>query len=67
MEKLVELFQERVRHKRVEEEFHIQHNNDRRCRPAKNFQPELVRKFAHLRPFVRESQQGPNGKAELHR
>ena len=67
MKKLVKLFEQGVGHKRVEEQFHIQHDNDRRRRPAKNFQPEPVGELAHLRLFIGEPQQRPDGKAELHR
>ena len=66
MKKLVKFFEQGVGHKRVEEQFHIQHDNDRRGHPAKNFQPELVGELAHLRLFISEPQQRPDGKAELH-
>ena len=52
MQEPVKLLKEGVRHKCVEQQFHIEHDNDSRRRPAENFQPESVRELSHLRPFV---------------
>ena len=67
MQKPVKFLKEGVRHKCVEQQFHIEHDNDRRRRPAENFQPESVRELSHLRLFTCEPHQRPDGEAELHR
>src|SRR5437762_14139653 len=65
-EEIVESFEHRIRHKSIEEQFHIERNDDDRCRPAKNFHYKSVRKFAHLRLLTSESHERPNREAKLH-
>src|SRR6476660_1058907 len=66
VEKTVERFERGVGQKRVQKQFHIERNNNRRCRPAENFQPKPISKLTHFRAFARKSHQWPHREAELH-
>src|ERR1041385_9165184 len=66
VEETVERFERGIWHDSVQEQFHVEQNNDRRCRPPENFQPKPTGKLTHLRASAGKSNQRPHREAELH-
>src|SRR5260221_2101894 len=50
----------------VVKQFHVEDNDNRGGRPAQNFDPKRIDKFAHFIFVAGKSHQRPDGKAELH-
>src|SRR5207248_4105527 len=65
-QKTIKGFPHGLRHKSIEEQFHIERDDDDGCHPAKDVHYQSVRKFAHLGLLTGESQERPDRKAELH-
>src|ERR1041384_4369149 len=66
MEKMVKRSEHGLGQERIQEQLHIENNDNAGSSPAENFYPKPVGEFAHLRFFTGETDERPHGEAKLH-